>query len=1459
MEASSDSESVPQRCGRVKGVRRIYTSSSSSDSDCQITDPPHPKPGDTPPPSWTLTRKRIRAERNRKDREEYRKTHIKAQRRGDGAIIKSFCPNGRQVPYQRENLCLFTCIAMHFFRNKFRCNLGVMSRSMYVLYKMKEEFDSAKLQRAVELVRREGGQRDTIFSVLCAYLYNDILPPKSRERSILNKNINYLLSKCVGHPLDDLIDVENYFDLRIRLWAKGGPDAFYADNSDSDNDGDDVPPSRLEGEFAKCTFPSARNSGTIVDLHISDDQTHVDFITNLNRFADQFICPNCDQNFSELRHCRIHESKCGVGQNYKYIGGVFNPRKTVFERLEENEIPVPDGLEFLEYFIVFDFESLLQAIQNKNKGENGVYEEHVPVSVGIGSNIDAETVEGFFLCNEDPLELVREFIQKLLELSDVICDLVKPKYQILFDQLDKKIVACAREKNIKQENILRKLYNDLNNLISRAVVLSFNGSKYDIVLILGYFFHVYKEMGNFNEEPTDQYKDGTLKTDKFKNILQRGSQVMTMVTDRLCFKDVSLFLAPGCSYKKYLQNFSDDIEKLEKLIYPYQKAKCFEDLHSTELPKFEDFWSDLEQKVGITQEQYARFKSAWGDKENPDLIKGGGTLKDILKEYNLADVSPMVKAVQKHMNVYKNELGVDLFYEYISLPSVGLKWMFKGEKEKFYNFPQAYGFLHRQIQSGRTGGLCTVFHRKVEVGGEMRRYHEPEEGICETPKICRSISFIDATSLYPAMYYLYDFFVGAPIYRRPPNFHPEKVGIDHGVSAESHTWLRYCERIYGVKIISGHNTGEICVSSLNYPVDGFSRPQKNGDRGMVFQYDSCKIHGHECEENDIERAGKDLPPDERAKKIAELKADARFRLARTVRIRNFLVSEGYDVVSTFSCKWAKKQKEKQVRDALRETGGEHCTLYPSSCLGDRGITTEDIISKVSHDFFHGLLKVDIYLEEPWATKYEFFPFFCQNQMVYADCLSEEMQQILEDNETLKRPVKQLVSTSNAKSIILTSQLLKWYLEHHAKVDHLHWCLEYKRAPVFREKIEKMARWRRAATSDIKLKAQADCAKLLSNASIGKTGEDVTRHKNTSICGPSEVHKKVQLNTFIAATPIPTPNAAGRSSASLQTRVSFRDFINEIDELDMDEGPLLNEDEGDGQLYVVETDKSNYVFKNPSTIQFTVYNHAKMHMLTMAIDVLLEYTEEGSCAIAYTDTDSFCLEFSSPGGLDSVIRESKREDFFRNRHKWFPQEWCEGCFDQYLACKMAGGVWDRHMGGCPNCEEKYKHEFYTPGIFKNEGSGDRAIFLSPKMYILEDTQTGFVKSGCKGVSTRCNTLTFKLLHDKLMGACNDATPTTNYLFNRRKYGGVGTAKMKKFSISKIYTKRKCMRDMLNTLPLARHKVGNYDVCERAYIDDDDSNDNRDNLVGAIMDKLENDVINELYECLVEKCVTDVSIC
>ena len=1417
-----------------------------------------------------------------KERERYRKDHPRVEKRGEGVICKT---TGDKLPRESENLCLFTCITIHFFKFRKRCSVAVVSRFMYAIYKMKIEFCKDKVQRALDLARGLG--RISFQSLLSLYVHGELLHcvhmrsrklykkkytlcPESHGKCLLLKQGADLLGECKGHPLNDLIDVENFFNLRIRLWARGGPEMFYIGDSDSDSgeegfsqpDFQSSTPATKGGVrggnlFAKCLFPSAKNSGDVVNLSVDIALTHAEYIRDIDKFGDQFICSKCDQNFSERRYCRIHEEKCGATEHYKYVGGVFNPRKTVFERLGENEIHVPPGLEFLEHFIVFDFESLLKGIQGKNENENGVYEQHTPISVGVGANLDLETLTGYFLCNRDPLKLVREFVELLLKLSDRIFGVNSPRYQILFEQLEKKIAVTTEEKNMKQAGILRRLYKDLNNLIRRAVVLSFNGSKYDMVLILGYFFQIYKDMGNFDGRVTTPYKDGRLKTDIFRNVLQRGSQIMTMVTERLCFKDLSLFLAPGCSYKKYLENFSNDVEKLEKLIFPYKMVKSFDCLHSRVLPKFEDFWCDLRQRIGISGEQYSHFIGGWGDMENPNLIKDGGTLMDILREYNLADVSPMIRAVTKHMAVYKNELNIDLFFEYISLPAIGLKWMFQNEKEKFYTFPQPYGFLHRQIQNGRTGGLCTVFHRKVVVGGEMRRYYEKGGPVHETPRICKAITLVDATSLYPAMYHLYEFFVGAPIYRRPPYFEPEMVGIDHGVSAESHTWLRYCEHEYGVEIISGHNTGEVCVSSRNYQVDGYSPPTKMGDRGMVFQYDSCKYHGHECAENNIDAMGSDLSPFERAELIAELKKEARVLRHRTLRTRQFLQGEGYDVVSTSSCQWAKLQRERRVKDILLETGGEGCTLYPKSCLGGRGacVTTSQIISNVKRGLFHGLLKVDIHLEEPWATKYEFFPFFCQNQLVYRECLSEEMQKICRENGTLKRPTKQLISTSNAKSIILTSQLLKWYLEHHAKVDNLHWCLEYKKAPVFRDKIQKMAEWRRASTVDKKLKAQADCAKLLSNASIGKTGEDVSRHTVTKICGTSQVHKYVGSNKFMDATPIPTPDQAALSAVSLQQRGAFRDIVNETDELEFEGAGLFSVDEGGNQLYLVHMDKSKYVFKNPSVIQFTVYNHAKMHMLKMTTDVLLHFMLPGSVSVAYTDTDSLCLELAFPT-LDECVDPHKRNEYFSNvRHKWFPREWCEKHFQCYLQCKIESNTWD--FKACEDCHAVFKREFYTPGIFKVEGDGDRAIFLSPKMYVLENTKEGTAKSGSKGVSQRCNNLTYDLLHEKLMGESNAATPTTNYQFTRNKCGGIGTSKIEKFSISKLYTKRRTMTDNINTLPLKREKVGNYDVVTRAYVDDDNDNDDRSNLIETVMTMLENEIIDGVVQSTIRLASLDTT--
>ena len=108
-----------------------------------------------------------------------------------------------------------------------------------------------------------------------------------------------------------------------------------------------------------------------------------------------------------------------------------------------------------------------------------------------------------------------------------------------------------------------------------------------------------------------------------------------MRTDKLNFKDLSLFLAPGCSYKKYLKNFSDGTDDLQKLNFPFKLMTHFDALHSRVLPKYSDFFGELKQKNSFdTVEDYEDFAREWGDPEDPNLIRDNCTLLQILECYN---------------------------------------------------------------------------------------------------------------------------------------------------------------------------------------------------------------------------------------------------------------------------------------------------------------------------------------------------------------------------------------------------------------------------------------------------------------------------------------------------------------------------------------------------------------------------------------------------------------------------------------------------------------------------------------------------------------------------------------------------------------------------------------------------------------------------------------------------------
>ena len=1338
------------------------------------------------------------------------------------ASVSYGAENHARLPLDHENLCLFTCISLHLFRKKgYAFSIKNIARALCVLYNHKIPFVLADFERVLQ----KKPTRGQVMYILCQYVYGLIPKKNDRRRKEMLERVS-ILGSYKGHPLDDLVTFENYFKLRINLYTKGSHNVMY--NYGEDEVNHDVPFTSTD-TFVRKFLSSSRKTGLKVNLHITDDLSHVQLITDLDRFGDQFVCASCDQNFCSLNKLRRHETNCNLFQKYRYVGGVYNPKKTVFEKIEDYAIHVPKHLKFLEYFIVFDFESLLKTLENVDPDANGVYEKHVPVSVAVGSNVSEEASKGYFISDEDPLVLIRNFIEKLLELSDEIHEKVKPQFQPIFEELDKRIAACKAQNNVKECGLVKSLKKDLENLTRRAIVLTFNGSRYDVPLIFSWFFHIYREMGNFKCNKQGLYD--SLRTDSFRNVLMRGTQVLSLVTGKLIIRDLSLFLAPGTSYKKYLKNYSDenDVQKLEKLHFPFRLMTSYKSLESTKLPTYQDFYSRLKDCNSFeSEEQYENdFKKYWADPLDETKIRDGGTLLTILKEYNLNDCWPMIQAVIKHMRVYRTEMNVDLFYENVSLPGVAMKWIFTGEPNKFYTFPKEFGWVNRQIQASRTGGLCTVLKRLVKVGTPMRKYEESPDN---PPKICRGGEVIDVTSLYPSTFLHYEHFINLPIFRQPPFFKPVKVNGEHGVSASSHSWLRYRQKKDKVQILSGHDNGEVKCGGNCYPVDGWSKPTKEDPLGRVYSYDDCWIHGHICEENNIYKQAAKFPPRLQAAKLRELDFMASLRRAHLTRIHKDLMDEGYTLVSVRSCEWAKEKRNRETKRLINERLSPNVdhALYPKSCLPPSGCTMEDIVMAVKSGAFQGIVKCDIFLEDKDAKKYEFFPFFCQNQIVTIEQLSPKMREICEKYELLKSGRKQLISTSNAKGFITVSQLLQWYLEHDAKINRIHWVLEYTSAPVFRDKIEQMAEFRRKADEDIKFKPQADASKLAANSFIGKCAENILTHTNTRVCSIKQVHQYVSKNTFISATPIPSVKEAEKANVSLNTREAYRDMLQEIDDFCSENGILLGDFSEDAQMYVVDTKKFMFTFKSPMLVQFTVYNLAKLHMLRFAHDVLLVYFEAGSVEIVYSDTDSYFLELSVKK-LDLAVSEAKKIEFFSEvRHRWFPREFCEAHKADYVYRKTRYEDWEPM---CDDCESTFLKDSKNPGLFKLESRFTKGVFLSPKLYCVENEETGEVKGGSKGIQRRDKNSTvtdFDSLETQLCVPDKDKPDkeiplrleAENTGFKRSKAGTIHTYNQTR-SFSGIYTKRRLMTDQINTLPLLNKKdeENKFDTVQRAFVDDD----------------------------------------
>ena len=384
------------------------------------------------------------------------------------------------------------------------------------------------------------------------------------------------------------------------------------------------------------------------------------------------------------------------------------------------------------YFIVYDFEALHKKMDESQTEELVITSRHVPVSVAINDNLTNEPV---FIVDQDPGNLINSFMEELKKRQIKIAQMV----ECLYPQPES---DDGKEK--KEDPIWR-------NWVNQVPVFGFNSGRYDINMIKEYFV---KNLAIISDV----------------NVAKKENSYMFLSTSNFKFLDIKNYLAPGLSYDAWCRAYGCE---LQKLAFPYEWFDSFEKLNHKGPVKYEEFYSSLKGGITISQEEYQNFCDEFSK-------RGCVTMKDWLKEYNLADVTPFIEALEKTREQYYSD-EIDLLKDAVSIPGISMMYVLnEALKRKKYSEPDLFApgepckcecssddcgktegcekckeirdnckictknEAYEMLTTGMIGGPSIVFCRYAEAGVSKIRSHI----YSEKAKTCRSVQGLDANSLY---------------------------------------------------------------------------------------------------------------------------------------------------------------------------------------------------------------------------------------------------------------------------------------------------------------------------------------------------------------------------------------------------------------------------------------------------------------------------------------------------------------------------------------------------------------------------------------------------------------------------------------------------------------------------------------------------------------------------------------
>jgi hypothetical protein len=172
-----------------------------------------------------------------------------------------------------------------------------------------------------------------------------------------------------GVTLDELVVLEQVFSLNVYVY--------------------DLQETEAGDIAARLVRRSPYSFEDTMNLNLCE--RHFSYVSNMEKYSHSYLCSKCDWLWKHVGKLHRHERTCTGDVIYKYPGGVYHTAKTLFDRLEDEGIDVPEEERYYPYRATYDIEVMLQLTDKRRSQKLEWTSHHVLLSVSVCSNVPTYT------------------------------------------------------------------------------------------------------------------------------------------------------------------------------------------------------------------------------------------------------------------------------------------------------------------------------------------------------------------------------------------------------------------------------------------------------------------------------------------------------------------------------------------------------------------------------------------------------------------------------------------------------------------------------------------------------------------------------------------------------------------------------------------------------------------------------------------------------------------------------------------------------------------------------------------------------------------------------------------------------------------------------------------------------------------------------------------------------------